>query len=79
MEEQVAYSKHKFDSLYEECMLSTALGFPGDMSFVPFWHWRSLVFPKGHCHNDLKAFYESGLNNLFKNIVEKSKDGSYII
>ena len=32
MEEQVAYSKHKFDSLQEECMLSTTLGFPGDMS-----------------------------------------------
>ena len=35
---------------------------------APFWHWRSQVFPKGRCHHDLKAFCESGHNNLFKNI-----------
>ena len=32
VEEQVAYSQHKFDSSWEECILSTTLGFPGDMS-----------------------------------------------
>ena len=31
-----------------------------------FWHWRSLVFPKGCCYHDLKAICESGHNNLFK-------------
>ena len=73
MEQQVAYSQHKFDSSWEECMLSTTPDFPGDMSRhsvlaleVPgFWI-------KGRCHHDLKAFYESG-HNLFKNIVENMK------
>ena len=38
-----------------------------------FWHWRSQDFPKGRCHHDLKAFCESGHNNLFKNIIENMK------
>ena len=40
---------------------------------APFWHWRSLVFPKGCCHYDLKAFCISGHNNLVKNIIENMK------
>ena len=32
MEEQVAYSQHQFDRSQNKCMLSTTLGFPGDMS-----------------------------------------------
>ena len=54
-------------------MLSTTLGFPGDMSRRSVLAWRSLVFPKGRCHHDLKAFYESGHNNFFKNIIENMK------
>ena len=38
-----------------------------------FWHWRSLVFPMGRCHHDLKAICESGHNNLFKKIIENMK------
>ena len=33
-----------------------------------------MVFPKGRCHHDLKVFYESGHNNLFKNIIENTKE-----
>ena len=33
---------------------------------APFCHWKSQVFPKGYCHHDLKAFCESGHNNLLK-------------
>ena len=33
-----------------------------------------MVFPKGRCHHDLKVFYESGHNNLFKNIIENIKE-----
>ena len=40
---------------------------------APFWHWRSQVFPKDHCHHNLKAFCESGHNNLLKNIIENMK------
>ena len=40
---------------------------------APFWHWRSQDFPKDRCHHDLKAFCESGYNNLFKNIIENMK------
>ena len=70
MEEQIAYSKHKFDSLLEECMLSMTLGFPGEMSRRSVLTlWRSLVFSKGFCHHDLKAICESGHNNLFKACV----------
>ena len=31
-EEQAAYSQHQFDRSQKECMLSTALDFPGDKS-----------------------------------------------
>ena len=41
---------------------------------TPFWHWRSQIFPKARCHHDLKAFCESGHNNLFKNIMENMKE-----
>ena len=44
-------------------MLSTTLGFPGDMSRRSV---LALVFPKG-------CFCESGLNNLFKNFIENMK------
>ena len=37
---------------------------------APFWHWMSQAFPKGRCHHDLKAFWKSGYNNLFKNIIK---------
>ena len=57
-------------------MLSTALGFPGDMSHCPLWHWRPQVFPKGCCYYDLKAFCETGYKSVLLNI---SKDDSYII
>ena len=40
---------------------------------TPFWHRRSQVFPKGHCHHDLKAFCESVHNNLGKNVTENMK------
>ena len=40
---------------------------------TPLWHWRYQVFPKCHCHHHLKAFYECGHNNLFKNIIENMK------
>ena len=54
-------------------MLSTTLGLRGHRVIAPFWHSRSLFFPKGCYHHDLKAFYESGDNNLFKNIIENIK------
>ena len=40
---------------------------------IVLWNWRSHIFPKGRCHHDLKAFCESGHNNLFKNIIENMK------
>ena len=54
-------------------MLSTTLGFPGDMSHRSLLHWRSQVFPKGHCHHDVKEFCESRHNNLLKNVIENMK------
>ena len=57
-------------------MLSTALGFTGDMSHCPLWHWRPQVFPKGCCYYGLKAFCETGYKSALLNI---SKDDSYII
>ena len=51
-------------------MLSRTLGFPEDMSRRSVLALRrSLVFPKGRCHHDLKAIRESGHNNLFKGCV----------
>ena len=38
-----------------------------------FWQWNSQAFLKGRWHHYLKAFYESGHNNLFKNIIENMK------
>ena len=39
----------------------------------PFWHWRSQVFPKGYCHHDLKAFFETGYNNVLYSFIENMK------
>ena len=54
-------------------MLSTTLGFPGDMSRRSVLTLEVPGFPKGRCHHDLQAFCESGNNNLFKNIIENMK------
>ena len=74
VEEQVVYSKHINLTVYRKnaCCLRL-LVFLETWVVAPFWHWRSLVFPKGRCHHDLKAFCESGHNNLFKNIIENMK------
>ena len=31
------------------------------------------IFPKGHCHHELKAFCEFGHNNLHKNVIANMK------
>ena len=54
-------------------MLSTTLGFPGDMSRGSVSALEVPDFPQGRCHHDLKALYESGHNNLFNNIIENMK------
>ena len=54
-------------------MLSTTLNFPGDMSHLSVLALEVQVFPKACCHPDLKAFCESGHNNLLKNIIENMK------
>ena len=72
MEEQVAYSQHKFDSTQEECMLSITLGCPGDMSRRSVLALKVTSFSQGSLPNDLKEFFESG-HNLFKNILDNMK------
>ena len=58
---------------HRKCMLSTALGFPGDRVIAPFWHCRSEVFPKGRCPHYLKVFCETGHNSVLLNITENMK------
>ena len=55
-------------------MLSTALGFPGDMSHYPVLSLSlDCFFPKGCCHHDLKAFCEIGCKSVLLNITENMK------
>ena len=54
-------------------MLYATLDFPGDMSCPSVLALEVPGFPKGRCHHDLKAFCESGRNNLFKSIIENIK------
>ena len=51
-------------------MLSTTLGFPGDMSHRSVLALEDQVFPKGRCRHNFKVFCESGHNILLKNIIE---------
>ena len=47
VEKQAAYSQHKFDGAQKECMLSTALDFPGDVSHRSVLAMAVPGFPKG--------------------------------
>ena len=51
-------------------MLSTALGFRGDMNHCSVLVLKVPEFSKGCCHHDLKAFYETGYNSVLLNIIE---------
>ena len=54
-------------------MLSTALGFPGDVCHCPVLALEDPDFPKGCCHHDLKAFYEIWCKSVLLNIIENMK------
>ena len=54
-------------------MLSTALGFPGDMSHCPVLALEDPDFSNDCCHHDLKAFCEIGYKKELLNITENTK------
>ena len=39
-------------------------------AIAQFWDWRAQVFPKGCCHEDLKAFCEIGYKIVLSIIIE---------
>ena len=56
-------------------MLSTTLGFPGDLNHCLVLALEVPGFSQGllPCHHDLKVFCETGCNGVLLNIIENMK------